>query len=197
LLEPAIIARARRDDPAAVEQVARYALKIGLRVGSSIVGSRSQGEDVAQNTAILTLRHLGSLRDPARLDGWIARTATTESLQLLRKPHQQHEQTVDDPAPMQGRQASEAEFDLVASSEELREALARLSPRQRAALALRYVLDLDDAQIAHALGCRVGTVRALLSRSRAELRADPRLTSLRPRPAIATHQSTTARERRK
>ena len=40
----------------------------------------------------------------------------------------------------------------------------RLSPRQRAAVVLRYVDGLSEAEIATALGCRPGTVKSLLSR---------------------------------
>jgi RNA polymerase sigma-70 factor (ECF subfamily) len=48
-------------------------------------------------------------------------------------------------------------------------------PKQRVALVLRYVHDLSDVQIAGALGCRVGTAHALLSRGRAALRHDATL----------------------
>lgn len=48
--------------------------------------------------------------------------------------------------------------------------LRLLSERQRAALVLRFFEDLTDEQTATALGCRVGTVRSLISRGLAELR---------------------------
>lgn len=41
------------------------------------------------------------------------------------------------------------------------------------ALVLRYVHDLNDREIAAALGCRRGTANALLSRGRAGLRNCP------------------------
>jgi RNA polymerase sigma-70 factor (sigma-E family) len=47
----------------------------------------------------------------------------------------------------------------------VRAALNRLRPRQRAAVFLRYYLDLPEAEIAQALGCRPGTVKSLLSRA--------------------------------
>lgn len=46
----------------------------------------------------------------------------------------------------------------------LTEALAALPPRQRTALALRYVEDLDVRGIATRMGCSEGTVKAHLSR---------------------------------
>jgi RNA polymerase sigma factor (sigma-70 family) len=46
----------------------------------------------------------------------------------------------------------------------VRAALARLRPRHRAAIFLRYYLDLSEAEIAAALACRPGTVKSLLHR---------------------------------
>ena len=50
------------------------------------------------------------------------------------------------------------------------EALRPLTHRQRAAVYLRYVEDLSEADIAEILGCRIGTVKSLLSRARDHLR---------------------------
>ena len=52
----------------------------------------------------------------------------------------------------------------------LRAALADLSVRQRAAVALRYIHGLSDAEIAAVLGCRAGTASSLLTRARDLLR---------------------------
>ena len=52
------------------------------------------------------------------------------------------------------------------------EALAMLSPRQRTALALRYVEDLDVRGIAARMGCAEGTVKAHLSRGTERLQAE-------------------------
>jgi DNA-binding CsgD family transcriptional regulator len=53
---------------------------------------------------------------------------------------------------------------------ELLDALARLTPRQRAVLVLRYVNDLTEAQTAKVLGCSPGTVKSNTSRGLARLR---------------------------
>ncbi len=50
------------------------------------------------------------------------------------------------------------------------EALAGLSPKQRTAVVLRCVEDLDAADIAAALGCSVGTARSHLSRGLGRMR---------------------------
>jgi RNA polymerase sigma-70 factor (sigma-E family) len=53
----------------------------------------------------------------------------------------------------------------------LLEALATLSPRQRTALALRHVEDLDVAGVAERMNCSVGTAKSHLSRGTERLRA--------------------------
>lgn len=63
---------------------------------------------------------------------------------------------------------------------ELTDALAALPSRQRAALVLRHHLDLPDADIADALGVKVGTVASLVHRGLASLRvalSDPPVSS--------------------
>ena len=62
-------------------------------------------------------------------------------------------------------------FDDLADRDEVWLLLSTLNERQRAALVLRYYENLDDSEIATALGCREGTVRSLISRGLATLRA--------------------------
>ncbi|MEV4507878.1 SigE family RNA polymerase sigma factor [Dactylosporangium sp. NPDC049525] len=50
--------------------------------------------------------------------------------------------------------------------------LGRLPRRQRAALVLRYYESLSDVEIAEVLDCAIGTVRSLISRALATLRAE-------------------------
>jgi RNA polymerase sigma-70 factor (sigma-E family) len=64
-------------------------------------------------------------------------------------------------------------IDLAATVDErtrLEAALARLPVRQRAAVVLRYYLDLSEGQVAQALGCSVGTARSHAYRGVARLR---------------------------
>ena len=55
--------------------------------------------------------------------------------------------------------------------EAVRSALSALSPRQRAAIVLRFYGDLSERDIADALGCRPGTVKSLIARGIEALRA--------------------------
>jgi RNA polymerase sigma factor (sigma-70 family) len=54
----------------------------------------------------------------------------------------------------------------------MRDALNALTPRQRAAIVLRFYEDLSEADIAILLDCRPGTVKSLLARGLRILRKD-------------------------
>ena len=77
--------------------------------------------------------------------------------------------------PLLGVPPEAASVDMVGEVDGwLVEALATLSPRQRTALALRYVEDLDVRGIADRMGCSEGSVKSHLSRGTERLREHAR-----------------------
>jgi RNA polymerase sigma-70 factor (sigma-E family) len=58
----------------------------------------------------------------------------------------------------------------IANRDLLARSLARIPPRQRAVLVLRYWCDLSEAEIAATLGCTPGTVKSQAARGLARLR---------------------------
>jgi DNA-directed RNA polymerase specialized sigma24 family protein len=56
--------------------------------------------------------------------------------------------------------------------DEMWDAIARLEPRRRAAIVLRFYVDLPDIEIAGHLGVRRATVRTLVRRALADLRRE-------------------------
>jgi RNA polymerase sigma-70 factor (ECF subfamily) len=152
-----------RPDTLSDERVASRALQVARRTALGVLGDAEAAADVAQDVAITAVRRAGSLRDPAALDAWLHRIAVRAALREARRAGRRREAERaghDPPAP--GHDAQ------LAGSIAL---LDGLPARQRAALTLRYVHDLTDADIARALRCRTGTVRSLLSRGREAVRA--------------------------
>jgi RNA polymerase sigma-70 factor (ECF subfamily) len=156
-----------RPAPAALDDdaLAEHALRIAIRTAMGVLADRDAAADVAQEVALVALRRRESLRDPAKLDAWLHRTATRAALREAgrRRTRAAAERAVARP----DRTHDARDAALVAA-----QMLAPLPPRQRAALILRYVHDLDDHAIGAALGCRRGTVRSLLSRGLAALRTE-------------------------
>jgi RNA polymerase sigma-70 factor (ECF subfamily) len=178
------VQRFRAGDRVAAEVLARRACRLALRTAAVILHSREEAADVAQDVAVDVLRSLPKLRQPDAFDAWVHRITVRHAVRLLRRRSAaQAVETplaliadADEPLAPEGPDRAA----LVAARSTLAAALAQLPPRQRLALALRYVHDLSDAEIAAALGCRVGTAHSLLSRGRAGLRRNPKLAELAP-----------------
>jgi len=142
-------------------ELAARALAVAQRTALGVLGDRETALDVAQDVALQALRRGGQLRDPEALDAWVRRIAVRAALREAWRNRRR-------------RAAEHAAGGPGMACDELDGALALLDglpPRQRAALTLRYVHDLSDADIARALRCRTGTVRSLLSRGREAVRA--------------------------
>jgi RNA polymerase sigma-70 factor, ECF subfamily len=171
----------RIGDDAATEWLARYALGAALRTAGAILLSREQARDVAQDVAVDVLVSLPRLRDPAAFDAWVHRITVRHTLRALRRRRARElvEMPLHGFAAEREAVAAGGDLDLLLSARgALAIGLARLPARQQVALALRYVHDLSDVEIAAALGCRIGSVHSLLSRARSALRQDPALEGL-------------------
>jgi RNA polymerase sigma-70 factor (ECF subfamily) len=170
-----LVRRAKGDDPRAMEELARHVLRIALRTAAAVLRDPEAARDVAQEVAIDALKAVRQLRDPGRLDAWVYRMSIRRAVRardaLSRKG--QIETELDAAASV----ADSTEPAQIAAAE-VRRAVAALPARQRAAIILRYVHDMTEAQVAEVLRCRPGTAGALLSRGRATLRDDPRLADL-------------------
>jgi RNA polymerase sigma-70 factor (ECF subfamily) len=152
----------RRPDALSSERVAGRALQVTRRTALGVLGDAEAAADIAQDVAITAVRRAGSLRDRAALDAWLHRIAVRAALREARRAGRRRaaERAGHDPPPPLHDPRPPGPLAL----------LEDLPPRQRAALTLRYVHDLSDAEIARALRCRTGTVRSLLSRGREAVR---------------------------
>jgi RNA polymerase sigma factor (sigma-70 family) len=145
--------------------IAGRALRVARATALGVLGDREAAADVAQEVAIVAVRKVGSLKDLEALDAWLHRIAVRRALQVARRARTQRAAEL----------AHHRERPPACDDDHLGDALdllRGLPPRQRAALTLRYVHDLPDDAIARALGCRPATVRSLLARGRAAIRAE-------------------------
>ncbi len=131
-----------------------------LRTAYLLTGDRHEAEDLVQTALIKVVPRWGRLREP---EPYVRRVLVNESISRWRR-RRWRETSVPEvrDAPLPGHDVDEQ---LV-----LRQALARLAPRQRAVVVLRYFDDLTEAQTAGVLGISVGTVKSQSRDALARLR---------------------------
>ena len=167
------VERFRSGERDAVDIVLAHAYRLSFRTAAAVLLHRGDAADVAQDAVVAAWRRRARLRDPERLDAWLHRITVREARRALARKRRQ---TASE-APLDAQLAADTgdPLEAMAARSGARAALMRLPKRQRLALALRYVHDLSEREIAEALGCRPGTAAALLSRARATLRTSPDL----------------------
>jgi RNA polymerase sigma-70 factor (ECF subfamily) len=172
-----LVSQACTGDREALSVLAERAAAIALRIAAVALADEYLARDVSQEVAIRALNGLGKLRAADRFDAWVYRITASEIRRAASRRSRRNEVLIGThPSEDENRERSAGQAeDLLQVGVGLRQALAELSERERIALALRYVSDLDDAQISRAMRCRPGTVRSLISRGRQKLRGSPHL----------------------
>jgi RNA polymerase sigma-70 factor (sigma-E family) len=140
-----------------------------VRLSVLLLHDRGEAEEVVQDAFVATHGHWHRLRDPDKALAYLRQAVVNRSRSALR-----HRGVVERHAHRESRHAESSAPDAAVTSAGQREAvldaLRMLPTRQREVLALRYYLDLSEAQIADALGISRGAVKAHASRGSATLR---------------------------
>jgi len=126
--------------------------------------AREQAEDITQEAFARAYLNWAKLYPDGNPIGWVHRVATNLALSLRTRAGRE----IRALQRLQKRTVFESPAADVYP--ELYEAVDALPKRQRAAVALYYVLDQSIEQCADALDCREGTVKRLLFDARAALR---------------------------
>lgn len=167
-----LASRCKRGEPGAFAQLLRRHRKGVYRVAYAIVQDGEEAEDMAQEAFVRAYGAIQSFDHAYSFAAWVRRITVNCALSSLRKtrrgPRRSNTPTdlarspsTDDPAG----QAAASDLETA-----VRKSLDALPPRQRVAITLFALEDLDLASTAAAMGCAVGTVKAQLHRARQKLR---------------------------
>jgi RNA polymerase sigma-70 factor, ECF subfamily len=154
----------------------------------------STAEDLVQETLVAAIRGFSSDRPPRDVRAWLftilVRRMLTHDRDLAREARRiEPDAEVDAlPAPAPTLAHRDAERVLEETSDEVKRAISRLAPIERAVFWLRAVEEFDYREIAEWLGIPVGTATSHATRARQALRR-----ALRS-PAAATGTSGRARK---
>ena len=147
-------------------------------VAYRMMNNAQDAEDVTQETFLSAFRHWESFRGGSAVGTWLYRIAVNACLMRLRKEKRARASTVDpgyadadvldwapDPSGTPEEHAINSEL-----REEMVKALAALPSDLRAAVVLRDVQGMSNAEAANILGVSVPSVKSKLHRGRVVLR---------------------------
>lgn len=140
-----------------------------VRLAVLLLHDGGLAEEIAQDAFVALHQHWGRLRDPDKAVAYLRRSVVNRSRSALR-----HRGVVDRFLRRQADPDSMPSAETVALDNqthgEVLAAVRLLPARQREALALRYYLDLSQAQTAEAMGVSQGAVKSHTARALTSLR---------------------------
>jgi RNA polymerase sigma-70 factor (ECF subfamily) len=166
--DEALMARIAAGDRAAFRVLARRHAGSALALATHILGNRADAEDVAQEAMLRVWINAPRWKPLAKFRSWLARIVVNLCLDRRRRASWlglEAAGDIADPAP-----GPEAQYESGETERRIAVAMARLAPRQRAAVALTYGEGLSNAQAADMLDTSVSAVETLLSRAKDSLR---------------------------
>lgn len=134
-----------------------------------MVGNVHDAQDLAQEAFIKALQRNEQLKDEKKAAHWLSRIATNTALDFLRR-HGRVTFCEIEYAPESHTESPEDELLRNEHRDYLQDALASLTPRERAAFVLRDVEDLPAEEVARRLGCSKATVRSHIANARIKLK---------------------------
>jgi RNA polymerase sigma-70 factor (sigma-E family) len=137
-----------------------------LRTAYLLTGNASQAEELVQETLVRLYPKWDRVEAADVPLAYVRRSLTNGYINSQRRAARREVAYEDVPERIDPYDPTNQ----LADRDQIWAGLRFLSERQRAALVMRFYEDLTDEQTAAALGCRVGTVRSLISRGLATLR---------------------------
>jgi RNA polymerase sigma-70 factor (sigma-E family) len=160
----------RWDADTALEQLYAAHWRSLVRLSVLLLHDQGAAEEVVQDAFVAVHGRWSRLRDPDKALAYLRQAVVNRSRSTLRHRAVVARHATREARPADGPPADEGIAGAGRRTAVL-EAMRALPERQREVLALRYYLDLSEAEIADALGIARGSVKAHASRGAATLRA--------------------------
>jgi RNA polymerase sigma factor (sigma-70 family) len=136
------------------------------RIAYFVCGDLDIAEEAEQSAWGIAFHRLKDLRDPDRLRPWLMSVAANEARQIMRSRRRRTVREIAVADPTRPRDIDHA------AMIDLGGALARLEPKDRAIVGLRFIGGFESAEIGRAMGMTASGVRVRLHRLLERLRKD-------------------------
>lgn len=143
-----------------------------VRLAYLLTGDAVLAEDLVQDAFVKLAGRLVHMRDPVAFEAYLRTTIVNLSRSYFRR--KRVERGYLERARLEASSPVAPPSSSLEDREELWRALSHLSPRQRAAIVLRFYEDLSEAEVGDILSCAPGTVKSLVSRGLEKLRDEVR-----------------------
>ena len=166
-----LISRARGGDRDAFGELVEQYRDNVYRLAYRMCGNAYDADEAAQEAFVAAWRALPNFRGDAKFSTWLYRLTTNAAIDVMRR--EKRHQTVGDGEMVDLADDADSPQETVERTEQqeaVQKALATLSEEYREVLLLRYMEELDYAEIAEVLQLPSGTVKSRINRAKAALK---------------------------
>ena len=166
-----LISRARDGDREAFGALVEQYRDNVYRLAYRMCGNAYDADEAAQEAFVAAWRALPNFRGDAKFSTWLYRLTTNAAIDVMRR--EKRHQTVGDGEMVDLADDADSPQETVERTEQqeaVQKALATLSEEYREVLLLRYMEELDYAEIAEVLQLPSGTVKSRINRAKAALK---------------------------
>jgi RNA polymerase sigma-70 factor, ECF subfamily len=173
-----IVRQTLSDKEAFALLVERYEAKLLRYLERLGVGIREDREDILQNAFVKAYKNLNSFDPTLAFSSWMYRITHNEAMSFFRAKRARPQVILNEESEsliteLRDDTSDTASFtELRLSREELSRAFAKLEPRYRDALTLRFFEDCSYTEMSDILEVPLGTVSTLLYRAKRALRKE-------------------------
>jgi RNA polymerase sigma-70 factor (ECF subfamily) len=163
-----LVARVRAGERAAEELLYRRRVHYIGGMLVRLLGSRADAEDAIQETFVIALEQMPSLRDPRALRPWLAQIAVSQARRKFRRRKLARAlglEVARDDVDFEAFSTGEMTADVRAEISTLAKLLARLPTDQRVAWSLRHIEGQALSEVAELCKCSLATAKRRISQA--------------------------------
>ena len=166
-----LISRARDGDREAFGALVEQYRDNVYRLAYRMCGNAYDADEVAQEAFVAAWRALPNFRGDAKFSTWLYRLTTNAAIDLMRRENRHRAASEEDiPELADESDSPQQQMERTEQQETVQKALSSLGEDYRQVLLLRYMQELDYAEIAEILHLPVGTVKSRINRAKAQLK---------------------------